>query len=724
MSETQPVRSVPAMTPPPHRVRIAADVGGTFTDVVLIDESGRLHAHKVPSTPPDFERAVGDAVDYLLRQTHTAGAAVGDVAHGTTVATNAVLERTGAATALITTRGFRDVLELRRIHCPELYNLFFEKPPQLVERARRFEVAERVSATGEILEPLDESGLAAIVARLQTEGVESVAVTLLHSYSYPRHERLIGEYLETRMPDLLVSLSSDVLPERREYERTATTVVNAYIRPVMDRYVSALSERLERLEVRAPLLIMQSAGGLTPAEDATARPVFVLESGPAAGVLASRYAAQELGIDNLTTLDMGGTTAKASMIEGGELGYSSEYEVGASLSSGAGLMGGGGELIRAPSIDIAEVGAGGGSIAYLDSAGGLRVGPRSAGAVPGPVCYGRGGSEPTLTDANVVLGLIRPGTLADGEIRIDLEAAERIIDERIAAPLGLDLATAAEGIHRIANARTLRALRSVSSERGRDPRDFTLIAFGGSGPIHAAALGLELGVQKILIPPLPGLFSAVGLLCSGVEHHGVRSCLLSEESLCAAQLQRLRREIEIELLAQFATEGIAATEIELSCSADVRFRGQTSEIRVAWPADDMDDAVRVIEEGFADEHERLYGHRSDPDNPVEVRAVRLIGTASNVGMQHSDGHSSNVRSVGTAGSQRSVYFGSHDGYVSTAVVERRDLDRPRQGPLLIDEFDTTIVIPPFARAQVDTRGNLTMHMPDHAFGGGVNKIVS
>ncbi len=702
------MRSVPRMTTPTQRVRIAADVGGTFTDVVLLDESGRVHAHKVPSTPPDFERAVGDAVDYLLQQTHIPGASVDDVAHGTTVATNAVLERTGALSALITTEGFRDVLELRRIHCPQLYNLFFDKPPQLVERERRFEIAERMSATGEILKPLDESRLPAIVDRLRADGVESVAVALLHSYAFPEHERLIGEYLKTQMPDLLVSLSCDVLPERREYERTATTVVNAYIRPVMDRYVSALSQRLEQLDVRAPLLIMQSAGGLTPAEDATNRPVFVLESGPAAGVLASRYAALELGIDNLITLDMGGTTAKASMIEGGKVGYSTEYEVGATLSSGAGLMGGGGELIRAPSIDIAEVGAGGGSIAYLDSAGGLRVGPRSAGALPGPVCYGRGGSEPTLTDANVVLGFIRPGALADGEVQIDLEAARQVIDERIATPLGLDLAAAAEGIHRIANARTLRALRSVSSERGRDPREFSLIAFGGSGPIHAAALGRELGVQQILIPPLPGLFSAVGLLCSGVEHHGVRSCLLSEERLCAEDLESLRLEIETEMLTQFAAEGIAASEVELSCSVDVRFRGQTSEIRVSWPAGDLDDAVNTIQERFADEHERLYGHRSDPDNPVEVRAVRLIGTAANAGRLGTDGPSGDVRSVDTTGSRRQVYFGQQDGYLSTPVIERVDLDSPQRGPLLIDEFDTTIVIPPHAYSHIDDRGNLIM----------------
>ena len=444
-----------------NQLRVGADVGGTFTDVVLMDDAGRISAHKVPSTPPDFERAVLNATRFLQNEKNVPGTSIREVAHGTTVATNAVLEHRGATTALITTAGFRDVLELRRIRAPQNYNLFFDKPPPLVDRALRLEITERMSVSGEVITPLDETDLDKIKERLEKEAVESVAVCLLHAYAFPEHEQRVGEFLRTHFPDLPVSLSSEVLPERKEYERTATTVVNAYVRPVMRGYLEAMRSGLRDLDIDAPLLIMQSGGGLTPEDDAASRPVFALESGPAAGVLAASFAAQRVGLENVITLDMGGTTAKAAMIEGGEIAYNPEYEVGASLSSTSRLMGGAGELIRVPSIDIAEVGAGGGSIASIDSAGGLRVGPRSAGALPGPACYGRGGTEATLTDANVVLGYIRPGPLADGEVVVDLEAARRIVHDRIAKPLGMDLLQAAEGIHRIANARTLRALSLI-----------------------------------------------------------------------------------------------------------------------------------------------------------------------------------------------------------------------------------------------------------------------
>ena len=411
-----------------------------------------------------------EGIGRLLRQSGGAAGNVVEVSHGTTVATNAVLEHRGSRTALITTKGFRDVLELRRIRAPQMYDLFFEKPKELVERHLRFEVAERLSATGEILTPLDESGLRDVAEKLKRERIESVAVCFLHAYAFPSHEIEAGKFLRSYLPGVDVTLSSEVLRERREYERTATAAVNAYVRRVMKRYLGALRAGLDHMEVRAPLLFMQSSGGLTPDEDAAERPVFALESGPAAGVLASLARARASGFENAISFDMGGTTAKASLIENGQVGYSPEYEVGASLSTGNLLVGGGGELIRAPSINIAEVGAGGGSIAFVDVAGRFRVGPRSAGAVPRPVCYGRGGVEPTVTDANVVLGYLREGELADGHIRIDSEAARRAIQDCVAKPLGLSLLAAAEGIHRIANAQIMRALRAVSTQRGRDPR--------------------------------------------------------------------------------------------------------------------------------------------------------------------------------------------------------------------------------------------------------------
>ena len=688
-------------------MRIGADVGGTFTDVVLIDVSGNIWTHKVPSTPPDFERAVLNAIEHLLRTTDAAGATVSEVAHGTTVATNAVLEKRGAKTALITTKGFRDVLELRRIRAPQMYDLFFEKPEALVERYLRFELTERISASGEVLTPLSETELWQLLEELEKEEVESVAVCTLHAYAFPQHENMVGDFLRAQLPDVPVSLSSEVLPERKEYERTATTVVNAYVRPVMQRYLNAMCSGLQAMGIEGPLLMMQSAGGLTPESDAARLPVFVLESGPAAGVLAAGFTAQRIRTDNLITLDMGGTTAKASMIEDGAVAYSPEYEVGASVSAGNRLVGGGGELIRAPSIDIAEVGSGGGSIAYLDGAGGLRVGPRSAGAVPGPACYQRGGTEPTVTDANVVLGYIRPGELADGEVRVDTEAAQRAIHDHIAAPLGMDLLQAAEGIHRIANARTMRALRAVSTERGRDPREFVLMAFGGSGPIHAAGLAKELLIRQVIVPPLPGLFSTLGLLFSGVEHHDVRSCLLSGETLNANALEGIKAEMQHNMLAQFEIEGYPADQVTLSCSVDVRFKGQASEIRIAVADEHFTETtVKTLYTTFETEHERLYGHRSDPDNPVEVVAVRLIGQA---GIRGQQGALNPAERLGSRASSREAYFGAPWGTINTPVISRHDLgEEGTTGPLLIDEYDSTIVVPPDYRGYLDSEGNILM----------------
>ena len=691
-----------------HKIRIGADVGGTFTDVVLIDETGRVWTHKVPSTPPGFEQAVLSGMEHLLRTANSGGNAVREVAHGTTVATNAVLEQRGARTALITTRGFRDVLELRRVRIPKLYDLFFDKPPTLIERYLRLELSERLDASGKVLIPLDPSELYRLKEFLEKEQVESVAVCFLHAYASPQHERAVGDFLEAHLPDVQVSLSSEVLPERREYERTATTAVNAYVRPVVQNYLRALRLGLNALGVNPPLLIMQSAGGLTPEKDAAQRPVFMLESGPAAGVLAANFISRRLGITNVVTLDMGGTTAKASTIEEGQIIYTQQYEVGASLSTSTRLVGGGGELVRAPTIDIAEVGAGGGSIAYLDEAGGLRVGPRSAGAMPGPACYGRGGTEPTLTDANVVLGYIHPGKLADGEVEIDLDTAKRVLNDRIAGPLGMDLLQAAEGIHRIANARTMRALRQVSTERGRDPRDFVLMAFGGAGPIHAAGLARELNIRQVIIPPLPGLFSAMGLLFSGIEHHDVRSCTFVGEALTVEAVQKIQVGLELSMIAQFESEGYAADSVELSFSADVRFRGQTSELRVPLSGSPItDETLRRFLEDFAVEHERLYGHRSDPNNPVEVVAVRVVGRS---GAPDGESRLEPADSPHSSESSRPAYFGRKWGTIPTPVLRRRDLTSGAKGPLFIDEYDSTIVVPPDTGVVVDEHMNVRLEV--------------
>jgi len=695
------------MTNSHGHLRFAADVGGTFTDVIALSDQGGVWTHKLPSTPPNFEEAVLDAVTLLLEKAGSTGSSVSEVAHGTTVATNAVLERRGALTALVTTKGFRDVLEMRRLRAPQMYDLFWDKPKSLVERYLRFEINERVSASGEVLAAIDEQELWQLKEKLEREKVESIAVCFLHSYAFPQHEILVGEFLRKHLPQVPVSLSSEVLRVRKEYERTATTVVNAYVRPIMSHYIDAMRNGLKSKHIIAPLLIMQSAGGLTPEADAATRPVYVLESGPAAGVLAASYIAQQLGIRNIITLDVGGTTAKASLIENGRVAYSPEYEVGASLSASNRLVGGGGERIMAPTIDIAEVGAGGGSVAYLDKAGGLHVGPRSAGARPGPVCYQSGGKEPTVTDADVVLGYIRPGRLANGDITIDPEAARRAIQDCVATPLGLDVVHAAEGIHRIANSNTLRALRAVSTERGRDPREFTLVAFGGNGPVHAAHIAAELLVKQTLVPPLPGLLSAVGLLFGGVEHRDARSCQLSGGTLTPDAIEELAVQMRVAMSAQFARENFTADQVTFAIDVEIRFLGQASQIYLSVGTGQFtSETLRVLEQQFRTEHDRLYGHSSDPDNPLEIIAVRLIGRA---GVHEGKSQLRPAERLDAQGAtSRRAYFGEKWGMVDTPVIARRQLDKPMIGPFLIDEYDSTTVVPPGVTVRRDEYENLVI----------------
>ncbi len=690
-------------------MRIAADVGGTFTDLVVIDGQGALRRAKSLSTPPNFEQCVLEMIADVLKIHQLDPISVQAVNHGTTVATNAVLERRGARTALITTRGFRDVLELRRVRAPQIYDLFFEKPPIIVDRFLRLELNERVAADGTILSSVSKEDLRDIVTVLKQEAVESVAVCLLHSYAYPEHEREVGSYLRREFPEIPVSLSCEVLAQRKEYERTATTAVNAYVRPVMRRYLDALHTGLVKQEIDAPLLIMQSAGGLTPAENAGTRPVFCLESGPAAGVLAAAWCAKHTKQSNIISFDMGGTTAKAAMIEDGNVPYSAEYEVGAALSAGNRLTGGGGELIIAPSIDIAEVGAGGGSIAYLDTAGGLRVGPRSAGAVPGPACYQRGGTEPTVTDANVVLGYIQPGKLAGGEVEIDFDIAYQAVDERIARPLEMSVTEAALGIHRIANAQMLRALREVSTQRGRDPRGFTLIGFGGSGPVHAAGLARELGIKQVMIPPMPGVFSAVGLLASGVEHHGVRSCQIVGEALTPAtvneHLDHMRQQIE----SQFHEESISLEQVSYLASMELQYAGQTSQLRINLVSESLDQGgIDSAIADFEEEHERLYGYRAEPGTAIEVVAVRLIGRTPPVAIDDMHYQSELQPAQGS----RTADFGPPWGQLDTPITSRDALREGARGPLLIDEYDSTLVIPPDWMATTDPAGNLVLELVD------------
>ncbi|HEY1365880.1 MAG TPA: hydantoinase B/oxoprolinase family protein [Gaiellaceae bacterium] len=682
--------------------RIGVDVGGTFTDVIVEEPSGAVSVRKVLSTPPSYDRAVVAAVRELARD---GAAAVAEVVHGTTVATNAVLERRGARTAVVTTAGFRDVLELRRMRMPHLYDYFWIKPASLVPRYLRFEVAERMTADGRELLALDEAEARDVAARLREAHVESVAVCLLHAHLHPDHEQRLGAILRAELPGMPISLSSEILREEQEYERTATTVVNAYVRPLMSGYLADIHNGLDDLGTNAPLMVMQSSGGVMTAADATVQPVFALESGPAAGVVAALGLAERLGYRNVITFDMGGTTAKASLIEDGRVSRSLEYEVGAALSAGSRLLRGSGELIRIPTIDIAEVGAGGGSLAWLDPAGVLQVGPRSAGALPGPACYGLGGEEPTVTDANVVLGYIPTGPLASGDITVSGDRAADAV-AALAEPLGRSPLETARGIHGLANATMMRALRAVSTEKGRDPRDFVLLAYGGSGPVHAAALAAELGVETAVVPPLAGLFSSAGLLFARAEFHDVRFCRVDARDPDLERLRELDAEMGEQLEGRMAG---GSADGEWLRSADVRYRGQNWSVPVDFPGEIEPASVDALIERFENEHERLYGTRLDPGSPVEIRAVRLtrLGAARDalVSPTPEDDAAAPERS-------RPADFGETYGTIETPVRTRGSIGaEPVSGPLLVDEYDTTVVVPPDWTVRLDAGGALVL---DHA----------
>ena len=555
-------------------VRIGIDIGGTFTDIVVLRADGSLQTKKISSTVDDYARAIVTGLSEVLRASGVAPAEVAEIRHGTTVASNAILERKGARTGLIATEGFRDILEIRTLRMPRLYDMTWQKPPVLVPRYLRVTVDERLDAAGRVQRPLASADAEHAVRRLLDQGVEAIAVCLLHAYANPVHERLLKDVIERLAPDLPCAISSEVLPEIREYERTSTTVIDAYVQPVVRRYLRSLQQHLEATGARAPLLLMQSNGGLTTARSAAESPVHIVESGPAAGVVGAQALAAATGLPRIITLDMGGTTAKAALVEDGEVTRAAEYQVGGGIMTGSRLLTGAGYTLKVPAIDLAEVGAGGGSIIRVDAGGALRVGPESAGAMPGPACYDQGGEEPTVTDANVVLGYLNPQQLVGGEVPLNPARARAVLAARVAGPLGLELEHAAFGAHLVAASNMIRAIRAVSSERGRDPRGFTLVAFGGNGPLFAAGMAAALGIRRVLVPPVPGVFSSFGLLCARLEHHYARSL---RTLLRAAELPALNEafdDLERQARAQLTAEGVPAARLRSSgappCTTRVR----------------------------------------------------------------------------------------------------------------------------------------------------------
>lgn len=705
----------------PVQYSVGVDIGGTFTDIVLLGDDGSVQTRKVSSTSADYALGIVIGLRQILDEASLQASAVRQVTHGTTVATNAILEHTGAVTGLLTTRGFRDVLEIRRLRHPEMYNLLYQKPPPLVPRRLRREVTERVDARGAVVEPLNEQDVRDEIRRLVEEGVTSIAVCYLNSFANPAHERRTGELIAESAPDVSVSLSCDVLPEIREYERTSTTVINAYVRPLVHRYVDSLLRQLGKVGVSAPLLIMQSNGGILSAATAIQKPVHLVESGPAAGVIAARLLARRIGIANVITFDMGGTTAKGSMIEDGQVHITAEFEVGSQLSQPGWNMAGGGYAMKVPVIDISEVGAGGGSILSVDAGGSLQIGPFSAGAEPGPACYGRGGLAATVTDANVVLGYLNPDHLAGGSVRIDARRSWEALESHVARPLGLSVHEAGWTAHVVANAQMIAAIKAVSTQRGRDPRDFTLLAFGGNGPLHAVGIARLLEMRRIVVPPSPGLFSAFGLLFAERQHFFVQTYYRPFTDLDLTDLNDRLRSLEDQAIAEMLVEGYAREQVRLIRSADLRYTGQGFELPVPLEAAPIDrDSLDRLETLFERAHERTYGH-SSPGDPVQFVNLRLTAVALE-GLDNDTGGGAKARSEGhrnDTGAKangretrprptRQAYFGEY-GLMPTPVLRRADLSEgPASGPLIVEEYDATTLVPPGWWASLDGIGNIQL----------------
>ena len=689
-------------------IRVGVDVGGTFTDVVTVQDD-RLDVTKIPSTPDAPEDGVMNAIETTSESADEEGVAGEDerlwfdavafLAHGTTVATNAVLEGEWADTALVTTAGFRDVLEIGRQARPDIYDFQATKPAPIVERDRRFEVRERLDERGSVLVDLDERSVDRVAGRLADLDVDSVAVCLLFAFENAAHERRVRERLQAADLDLSFSLSSDVIPEIREYERTLVTAMNAALKPVMDRYIADLGTELADTGIDADLEIMQSNGGIIDAAVARERPVRTLLSGPAAGVQGASAIAERCGFADVITMDMGGTSCDVSLVEGGDPVISTDVAVGE-------------YPIGVPMINVHTIGAGGGSIAWLDAGGALRVGPRSAGADPGPICYGRGGTEPTITDAQLLLGRLRPSQFLSGEFDVAVEDVRRITEEGIADPLDRTVEEAAQAILDVANATMQRALRVVSVERGHDPREFALVAFGGAGPLHAPALARELEIPRVIVPRTAGVLSALGLLVSDVLYDYSASRVRRFEAVDPTVLESTFVEFESQGRDRLAAEALSAESQIFERTLDLRYAGQSSTLSVSVPDSDLDAArLETVRERFHANHERRYGH-AYPDEPIELVTIRLRARGRVEAPDFAvDGAGRSAESA-----RRETREVIYDG----EPHETRVYDGPRlpvgaafDGPAVIGGAQSTTVVPPNQRIEVDEYGNLLVEVfPD------------
>ncbi|MBT6095393.1 MAG: hydantoinase/oxoprolinase family protein [Rhodospirillaceae bacterium] len=688
-----------------HRYRLGCDIGGTFTDFVLLDdETGEFQVRKVLTTPDDPSRAVETGITDMQAALPGFLGETEHLIHGTTLVINAVIERKGAKTALITTEGFRDSLEMRREIRYDIYDLSAVYPEPLVPRPLRLGVPERLYADGRVRQYLDEAAVRSAVRQLRDEAVESIAVTLLHAYANPTHETRIGEIIAEEAPDIAVSLSSEVMPEIKEFERTATTAVNAYVKPLLDRYVAKLEDRIADHGLKNGLFLMLSGGGVTAPETARAHPVRLIESGPVGGALAAAHLGEQAGLNSVLMFDMGGTTAKSCLVENGRIPITSVYEVDRVHR----FKRGSGTPVGVPTVDLIEIGAGGGSIASIDELGLLTVGPQSAGAAPGPVCYGRGGTQPTVTDADLMLGYLNPEFFLGGEMALDQSAAEAALERHIATPMGLTTLEAAWGIHEIVNENMASAMRMYVTEKGGSLRDAVVVAIGGAGPVHAADFARRLGASEIIMPLGAGVYSALGFLVAPFSFEAARTRIMPLADVSADDLRTIYTAMESETAAVIE-RAVPDADVRYSRAADVCYIGQGAALRIDVPDDLSPDTIRTT---FLAAYEARFGAAYD-DMPVQIVTNRVTAAAVSGELKVGRGFPDNQDGLnGARKGERPAFCAIAHALIPHTVYAMENLpaDAEFEGPAIVEDASSTLVIGDGATAQVDRRGWISVKL--------------
>ena len=692
--------------------RLGVDIGGSFTDAVLTNlGTGEFRTVKVSSTPKDPSIGFLRAIERVVSEAAVNPEEVAQISHATTVGTNAIIQNKIAKSAFITTKGFKDILEIQRQSRHSLYDLFFDKPAPLIPRYLYYEVTERMTAEGEVLKPLNEDEVRQAAQQIKKEGVEAIAVCFVHSYINPSHEKRAGEIIKEEFPEAYLTLSSELNPEFREYSRASTTVINAVLMPIVAGYLDKLQGEIASRGFKSGLYVMQSGGGLMTGEVARDKPAAMVESGPAAGVIAASALGALLGYSNVIAFDMGGTTVKVGLVERGQPKLAADYEVGsAAISPHARGRRGAGYPLKTPVIDLVEIGAGGGSIGWIDTGGALRVGPQSAGAEPGPACYMTGGTLPTVTDANVVLGRIDPDYFLGGEMKLDKKAAEKAIEEHCAKALGKDIVSTAAGIVEIANANMIGALRTVSVERGYDPREYVLMAFGGAGPMHANAMVRELKIPTTIVPLNPGITSALGLLMTDLRHDYAVTYICRVDRIDLDKVNRIYSDFETQGRSLLTQEGVKEEDMLSSKFMDMRYVGQSYELTIPVPGKEID--VKDMEEIttlFHKEHERAYGHCA-PEEPTEVVNLKLSATGFIPKPKLKALKGGKISPEAALRTRRKVYFSETEGFVECPTYDRYRLTRGNviKGPAIVEDKDATTVIHPGYQAEVGRYGNLLL----------------